>query len=371
MYIIPVGTTASELNEKAVITGNGLGQYFAQSEEELVQKVADYIFNRIKTTLVENAKTYAEENVDDTTGLLDFVFTGDSMFTASNTQVTNLLSNFDLTDYILNKDNVAIKLSIIGLNIEDVPTSDWASIQSYLNMINAAYSVQNLDINIKEYINENDPVSITSTENAVTITIPIPEALQGLTNYRIIRIHNGVQTVIEPIVDLVNNTLTFSTNLFSTYSVVGSDASLPSILVTPSSGPAPEPSGNQAPTAKNFVFDTPTTVSYSGKVYGTDPDGDAVWYQLLGTGATSGYLSFNTDGSFVYLADSSVSGPAYFSYQICDSWKCSPAYEVTLTNGGGVPATGVEDFISWQWTLVLLMSGAGALFVSKKLNPNS
>jgi|GEM_PF-5272638 len=352
VYYVPVGISTSQSKEATVVTNNIKGQYFDSTTPtytDLVQSIADYIFNQVSPTIIENAKTYAEDNVDETAGLVDFNFDGDETFTPNNTTVSNLISSVSIDDSsILNRDNVEIKITILALDEASVPSSDLANVQSYINQItdtNIGY--QYVEINLNKYINAGSAVAINETNNQVTITLPIPADLQSYTNFMIVRVHNGVQSTLSPTYNATAHTLTFQTDKFSTYAMLGSNSALPTInessdttstYVTPT-----EPSGNQAPSAKNFKFDTPKSGTFSGRVSGTDPEKDTVWYQLLGTGSTHGSLVFSPDGSFSFTPDGSNTGPAYFSYQICDTWKCSPAYSVTLSNTSGLPDTGIVE----------------------------
>lgn len=358
VYYVPVGTTGSSTNESSAVTAVGKGQSFAQNDASLITNLADYIFNQIKPALITNAKTYADNNVNDTSGLVDYTFAGDSTFTASNTTVSNLVAAVGIADdNILNQDNVEIKLTIVGMTEQQVPSADLTVVQNYISQItDNNIGVQHMDIDVNKYVNSDPAIAITETSNLVTITVPIPSGIQGFTNYKIVRVHNGVETIITPTLDSVNHTLTFQTNKFSTYTMVGSNTTLPGgTITTPTETPyvAPaETEGNRAPVGRNYTFNTPKNGTFSGRVEGTDPDNDVVWYQLLGTGATSGTLVFNPDGSFTYTPDASVSGPAYFSYQVCDTWKCSVAYSVKLTNTSGLPDTGVEDHYGWLYMFV-------------------
>lgn len=66
-----------------------------------------------------------------------------------------------------------------------------------------------------------------------------------------------------------------------------------------------------------------------------DPDGDALTALLLG-GASHGFLTFYTDGSFIYEPDPDYSGTDYFTYQAYDGYETSSpvmvAIEVTSEN---------------------------------------
>lgn len=358
VYYVPVGTNNSSTNEAAAVTGAGRGQSFSQSDASLVSNLADYIFNQIKPTIIDNVKTYAQNNVNDTSGLVDYTIVGDSTFTASNTTVSGLVAAVGVDDSnIINRDNVEIKLTIVGMTEAQVPSADLTVVQNYVSQItDNNIGIQHMDIDVNKYINGGSANPITETTNLITITVPIPSGIQGFTNYKIVRVHNGIETIITPTLDSVNHTLTFQTNKFSTYTMVGSNTTLPGgTTVTPTETPyttPSEPTGNRAPVGRNYTFNTPKNSTFTGRVEGTDPDNDTVWYQLLGAGSTSGTLVFNPDGSFSFTPDASSTGPAYFSYQVCDTWKCSVAYSVKLTNTSGLPDTGIEDHYGWLYMFV-------------------
>lgn len=95
-----------------------------------------------------------------------------------------------------------------------------------------------LDINLYKKIGSNDAVKVTETNGKVKVSILIPEKLwkSGRT-FEIIRIHEGVATVIPGSYDENTHVFTFETDEFSTYAIAYKDA------VTPSSdsGSSPAP----------------------------------------------------------------------------------------------------------------------------------
>jgi len=62
--------------------------------------------------------------------------------------------------------------------------------------------------------------AITETNQPLTFAVNIPEDYQGFSDYKIIRIHNGNVDLLETVCDETNQTLTFSSKLFSTYAIV-------------------------------------------------------------------------------------------------------------------------------------------------------
>jgi len=64
---------------------------------------------------------------------------------------------------------------------------------------------------------------INSTLKPVTIVLSVPEALRGMTTFKIVRVHNGKVEVLPATYDAQNFTLTFTTDRFSTYAIQYSD----------------------------------------------------------------------------------------------------------------------------------------------------
>lgn len=82
----------------------------------------------------------------------------------------------------------------------------------------------------------------------IRMTIEIPLAMRGGSNYVIVRVHNGVAEILPAILD--GNTLTFETDRFSTYAIAYEPAA-PEQPETPESNTTtpPKTGGNSSPTA--------------------------------------------------------------------------------------------------------------------------
>ena len=80
------------------------------------------------------------------------------------------------------------------------------------------------DINLFKKVGNNDAVKVTETNGKVKVSILVPENLwkEGRT-FEIIRVHNGVATVIKGIYDETTHIFTFETDEFSTYAVAYKD----------------------------------------------------------------------------------------------------------------------------------------------------
>ena len=81
-----------------------------------------------------------------------------------------------------------------------------------------------LDIDLLKQIGSDSPVNITETNGVVTITLKVPSSLINSNSsvtrtYQIIRVHNGVATVIPCTYNAANQTISFETDQFSTYAL--------------------------------------------------------------------------------------------------------------------------------------------------------
>ena len=81
-----------------------------------------------------------------------------------------------------------------------------------------------LDIDLLKQIGSDSPVNITETNGAVTITLKVPSSLINSNSsvtrtYQMIRVHNGVATVIPCTYNAANQTISFETDQFSTYAL--------------------------------------------------------------------------------------------------------------------------------------------------------
>ena len=81
-----------------------------------------------------------------------------------------------------------------------------------------------LDIDLLKQIGSDSPVNITETNGVVTITLKVPSSLINSNSsvtrtYQMIRVHNGVATVIPCTYNAANQTISFETDQFSTYAL--------------------------------------------------------------------------------------------------------------------------------------------------------
>ena len=81
-----------------------------------------------------------------------------------------------------------------------------------------------LDIDLLKQIGSDSPVNITETNGAVTITLKVPSSLINSNSsvtrtYQMIRVHNGVATVIPCTYNAANQTISCEADQFSTYAL--------------------------------------------------------------------------------------------------------------------------------------------------------
>jgi len=96
-----------------------------------------------------------------------------------------------------------------------------------------------LDITLTKQLGSSSPVKITKTNDEITISITVPEALRSNDAktervYKVIRVHEGKTDVLDTVYDAKTGKLSFQTDAFSTYALVYSDA--PVKTVSPQTG---------------------------------------------------------------------------------------------------------------------------------------
>lgn len=97
-----------------------------------------------------------------------------------------------------------------------------------------------LDITLWKQIGNQSPVQVHQLNSSITITLEIPVSLINSNfnytrTYYVIRVHNGVATVITPTFHPLTRTLTFETDQFSTYAISYVDTAKP-VSIIPNTG---------------------------------------------------------------------------------------------------------------------------------------
>lgn len=177
---------------------------------------------------------------------------------------------------IVNNDNLKTLLSLsdeevnqgtnVWLDVTELGDKVSETDKALIDGVKGDYTVGlYLDINLYKKVGNSDAVKITKSNGKVKVSILIPEKLwKSERTFEIIRIHEGVATVIPGSYDENTHVFTFETDEFSTYAIAYKDA------VTPSSdsGSSPAP------------VNTTTIPKTDGNT------GLGIWYLLLAMSAS-------------------------------------------------------------------------------------
>lgn len=77
-----------------------------------------------------------------------------------------------------------------------------------------------LDVDLFKQVGSKDAAAITKTNGKMKVTVTLPEALQGDYTYKVVRVHDGVATVLDTTYDATTKALTFESDQFSTYAII-------------------------------------------------------------------------------------------------------------------------------------------------------
>ena len=128
-----------------------------------------------------------------------------------------------------------------------------------------------LDISLYKKVGSNEAVKVTNPNGKVSVSIKIPAGLintdtSKTRTYKIVRIHDGVASVIEGTYDSKTQMFTFETDEFSTYALIYSDSSNSSNSgddTTPAKDEVPK-TGDNTPVVWLFVV---ALISGAGVLY--------------------------------------------------------------------------------------------------------
>jgi len=170
--------------------------------------------------------TVPYENVAISTGAVNDI-TGTAAATAEkNPFGTKIENNDNLTTLLsLTPEEVAQGVNV-WLDIQDmsatVPQADKDLVQSASNDFTVGMY---LDISLFKKVGGNAATKITETNGTVKASILIPESLwKAGRTFEIIRVHDGVPTVITGTYDENTHVFTFETDKFSTYALAYNDS---------------------------------------------------------------------------------------------------------------------------------------------------
>ncbi len=111
--------------------------------------------------------------------------------------------------------NIILKVDDAG---ETVPEQDKQKVETQISGLSDCKLGQYLDVKLLKIIG-NTETPITETNKLIKVTFEIPSRLRGKKEYSVIRVHNGVTTVLKDM-DSDRNTITIETDQFSTYALV-------------------------------------------------------------------------------------------------------------------------------------------------------
>ncbi len=77
-----------------------------------------------------------------------------------------------------------------------------------------------MDISFFRYEDSVTPEQLTESPGMIKITVTIPTAFRGGSDYFVIRVHEGEAQILNSLYNADNNTVSFSTDKFSTYALV-------------------------------------------------------------------------------------------------------------------------------------------------------
>jgi len=209
---IGVGLAASKTMHDAIVEGNGLGKYVAIGTDEdldaLASTLADYLYPLIELKTIENIENaILDEDVKSTLPDLPLVIIPGGVIDAFD----DLVAGYDVT----------LQIDINVVTLENVPEADTGLVDAYVaNLANHdSIGLFYLDLSAYKLLDGTVDSELTELLKPITITLIIPEELRSMTNFKMIRVHNGVVEELEGTYNASNFTLTFTTDKFSTYGI--------------------------------------------------------------------------------------------------------------------------------------------------------
>ena len=129
----------------------------------------------------------------------------------------------------------------VWLDIQDMSATVPQAEKDIVQNASANYTVgMYLDINLFKKVGGNAATKITETNGTVKASILIPESLwKAGRTFEIIRVHDGVPTVISGTYDENTHVFTFETDKFSTYALAYNDSAVAASLSNSTQSSAP------------------------------------------------------------------------------------------------------------------------------------
>lgn len=126
-----------------------------------------------------------------------------------------------------------------------------------------------LDLNLFKQMEGEEILPVTELNSSITISVTIPEELRSTDSnvnriYKIVRIHEGVATLIDGTYDAQTHQFTFKTDAFSTYAIVYKDEAKTNTNIAPVKTPSAD-TGDTAPVIP-FIFIMAAAIGMMGAV---------------------------------------------------------------------------------------------------------
>jgi len=135
----------------------------------------------------------------------------------------------DFTNDLENEETIIMEIDINFVEVIDVYKEDVAIINAYIAGLSnhAGVGVIYLDLKLFKILNGPSITQIDDTLEPITISIKVPEKFRDMTDFTIIRIHDGVVSDLKATYDPETFMLTFTTDKFSTFGIQYTNDSIP------------------------------------------------------------------------------------------------------------------------------------------------
>lgn len=226
------------INQKGEVTGVARG-------DATIRATAGSVSSEYKVTIFKVDVSVPDMDISTPSDTVNVGITDeeskDIISDTSNTIIDTIISSGTMDDSVISSstlDNVKDAL-MNGLTIttkvetnpvdeKDVDVEDKNQIiESVKNLVikdhSAAKVAQYLDINITLQSQNKSLGEIYQLDKPIAFTVAVPEDLKKEDRtFYVVRIHNGVSTILETVVN-ADGTISFETNLFSTYALIYDD----------------------------------------------------------------------------------------------------------------------------------------------------
>ncbi|MBU5486888.1 hypothetical protein KQI77_01755 [Clostridium sp. MSJ-8] len=143
----------------------------------------------------------------------------------SSSELKDKLLTPEEKDRISNGENVRVYLEVVDIK-DKVSKTDKTLINK--NIDSSMQIGTYLDLSLFKQVGADEPKKITNTNGSVTISFKVPENLINNSSsinrtYKIVRVHEGVVSILDATFDPETGNIIFETDAFSTYALVYTD----------------------------------------------------------------------------------------------------------------------------------------------------